>query len=187
MNQRPEWRSLVFGGLLPLVAYTVIENEYGTRWGLVAGLAFGLGEILWEWTRHRRVNRLTWISNGLLLALGGLSLLSEDGLWFKLQPAILEAVFAVALIGSLWRGGNLLSSLMNASGQPPPPALQPFLRGLCFRTGLFFALQAALATHAAFFWSTEAWVLLKGVGVTVSFVIYLGIELIFLRQRLRPR
>lgn len=176
---------LFFGGILPVIAFTVIEEKYGTVAGLVAGMAFGAGEIAYELIRHKKVSKITWFGNGMLLALGAVSLVTNEGIWFKLQPAILEAVFAAGFIGSLFLRKNLLEWLMKAQGAELPPLLQPFLDGLCFRVGLFFLAHAALATHAAYNWSTEAWALLKGVGFMGSFVVYLFFEGLYIRSRVR--
>lgn len=186
-NPRGAWKSLVFAGLLPVIAFTLIEEYYGTWWGLVAGLAFGLGEIVTEYVRERRVRGFTWFGNGLLLALGGVSLLTDDGIWFKMQPALMEGAIAAALWFFLLIGRDPLRWLMESQGHAVPGPLLPYLKGLCFRIGVFFALQAVLAVHAALHWSTEAWALLKGIGLTVGFVIYMGIEFLVLRRRVVSR
>lgn len=176
------------GGLLPLVAFTVIEEVYGTLAGLVAGMVFGVGEILWEWRTQGRVEALTWGTNALILILGGISLLTSDGLWFKLQPAILEGVFVLFLWGSLVLRKPLLSALIRK--QRPefvrglPPEMEAGLRGMTLRLGVFFALHCALAIWAALHWSTAAWAALKGVGLTVSLLLYSLAEGAFLRYRL---
>lgn len=65
--------SLFFGGLLPVIAFTVIEEKYGPQAGLIAGLVFGVGEIIYELVRYKKVSQITWIGNGLLLGLGLIS------------------------------------------------------------------------------------------------------------------
>lgn len=177
------WKSLFFGGLLPVIAFSVIEDQYGLWWGLIAGMAFGLGEILYELIRERKVSALTWFGNGMLLALGGVSLLTDEGIWFKLQPAFFEIAFTVLLWASLFRPRNLLLWMMEQQGQSPPDFVQAWTRGLCFRLGIFFALQAGLAVWAALHWSTEAWALLKGIGLTVSLIVYMVFEVLVLRRK----
>ncbi len=176
--------SLFFAGLLPVIAFTLIEDHYGTIAGLIAGMVFGFGEITWEIFRYRKVNKITWIGNGLLLVLGGISLISSEGIWFKLQPALMEALFALFLWGSLLFKKNLIVFLAAQQGQSFPPALNQRMNGMCFRMGIFFALHAGLATWAAFYWSTTAWALLKGLGFTGSFVVYMLLEGITMRRAL---
>ena len=179
---RNQGLSLFFAGLLPVIAFTLIEEYYGTLAGLIAGMVFGCGEILWEIFKYRKVNAITWIGNGLLLVLGGVSLLSSEGFWFKMQPAMMEALFALFLWGSLLMKKNLLVYLVEQQGQTFPPQIKGRLGGLTLRIGFFFAFHAALATWAALYWSTTAWALLKGVGLTVSFIVYLVAEAMYLRR-----
>ena len=197
-------RSLFLGGILPVIAFSVIEDRFGTLWGLIAGMVFGLGEILWEWRTLRKVEVITWGGNGMILVLGGISLLTQDGIWFKLQPAIIEAAMAFALVGSVALGKPLLVPLMEKamkqqgavldfSARAMAPQEAPIhrifiaIRGLTLRMGIFFAFHAVLATWAALHWSTAAWAILKGVGFTGSMVVYMGLEAVLLRRKVSGR
>ncbi|MBS1972044.1 MAG: septation protein IspZ [Bdellovibrionales bacterium] len=174
--------SFFFGGLLPVIAFTVIEEKYGVIAGLIAGMVFGFGEILFELIRHRKVATMTWIGNGLLLVLGGISLISSEGLWFKLQPAIMEGAFAIAMWGSYLIKKPLLVFLAEKQGQQLPEPIKKKLGGVTLRTGFFFAIHTGLAIWAALEWTTTNWALLKGIGLTVSFIVYLGAEVFYLRR-----
>ena len=99
-NSKSQALGLFFGGLLPVIAFTVIEEKYGIIAGLIAGMFFGFGEILFEILKYKKVQTITWIGNGLLIGLGAISLFSTEGIWFKLQPAIFEFGFFVFLFGS---------------------------------------------------------------------------------------
>lgn len=184
MNQAPKKTAagLFFAGLLPVIAFTLIEEYYGIIAGLVVGMIFGVGEICWELYRHKKVQKITLIGNGMLLVLGGLSLVSSEGLWFKLQPALMEGAFALALWGSVVLKKPLLVYLAEQQGQQLPDFLKSRMTGLTLRTGVFFAIHAVLATWAAFEWTTTNWALLKGLGLTISFVLYLVIEAVLLRR-----
>lgn len=191
-------RSLFLGGILPVVAFTAIEEYYGILWGLVAGMVFGAGEIFWEWHSQRRVESMTWAGNGMILVLGFVSLFTQEGIWFKLQPALIEAVMAVILVGSVVVGKPLMNAFMAKAmkqqgvqvdlGGPPGSRghlVARALSGMTARLGFFFALHAALATWAALHWSTTAWALLKGVGFTVSTLLYVLGESLVLRGRIK--
>ncbi|MFV8249906.1 inner membrane-spanning protein YciB [Bdellovibrio bacteriovorus] len=184
MNPAPKKTAagLFFGGLLPVIAFTLIEEYYGIIPGLIAGMIFGLGEIIWELYRHKKVQKITWIGNGMLLGLGAISLISSEGIWFKLQPALMEGAFAIVLWGSLIVKKPLLVYLAEQQGQQFPDIIKSRMTGITFRTGIFFAIHAVLATWAALEWSTTNWALLKGLGLTVSFILYLVIEAVLLRR-----
>lgn len=181
---RSQGVSLFFAGILPVIAFTIIEEKYGTMAGLIAGMIFGVGEITWELLRYKKVNRITWIGNGLLLGLGAISLISNEGIWFKLQPAIMEAAFAVVLWVMLLFKKNLIVILAEQQGQKFPDQAKHLMNGLAFRIGLFFAVHAVLATWAAFDWSTTAWATLKGIGFTVSFILYMLLEAVWMRKKM---
>ncbi|MGZ3771536.1 MAG: inner membrane-spanning protein YciB [Bdellovibrio sp.] len=183
-NPKSQAASFFFAGLLPVIAFTLIEEYYGVIAGLVAGMVFGFGEVCWELYRYKKVQKMTLIGNGLLIILGVISLISSEGIWFKLQPAIMEALFALALWGSVIIGKPLITYLAEQQGQQFPEPIKNRMKGVTFRSGLFFAIHAGLAVWAAFQWSTTNWALLKGIGLTVSFILYLVLEGFYLRRSL---
>ncbi len=178
---KPSVRSIFFGGLLPVILFTVIEDQYGTMAGLIAGLTFGVSEVIYEKIVNKSVSKITWIGNGLLVGFGIISLWTADGIWFKLQPALMEIIMTIVLWGSLILKRPLFSSLAEAQGVILPKEVKERLRGITFRSGIFFLIHAAIATWAAFEWTTTQWALLKGLGLTISFVIYLLAEAVYLR------
>jgi intracellular septation protein len=189
-TQRQAVRSFLVGGLLPVIAFTVIEEVYGTVAGLIAGMVFGVGEILWEYRTRGQVDPITWGGNALILVLGGISLFTNEGVWFKLQPALLEIAMTAALWGSWLLKKPLLLAMSRKQGGLPEgiplemrQTMEEGMSGLTLRLGVFFALHAALAVWAALHWSTAAWAILKGVGLTVSLMVYLVVETLLLRYR----
>ncbi len=153
-------------------------------------MAFGLGEIIYEKIRFKKVSRITWIGNLMILSLGTISIVSQDGIWFKLQPALFEIFFALLLWGSLIRPISKMSFLLmmaDKQGKPIPEILRPSMDSLTLRLGFFFAIHTVLATWAAFNWTTAQWALLKGAGLTVSFVVYLAAEIFWIRKQLRRK
>ncbi len=177
--------SLLFGGLLPLVAFTVVEDRYGPLWGTLVAMAFGAVEIIWEKTSQGRVSAITWGGNALVVGLGLVSIVTQEGIWFKLQPALMEAVIALLLFGTWLAKKPLLLYLAQKQGAAIPESLRAFFSALSLRLGIFFALHAALATWAAFAWSTKNWLFLKGIGFTLSFLAYMGLEIWWMRRKNR--
>lgn len=182
---RGQWKSLFFGGLLPILAFTYVEDNYGPLWGTVAGMVFGCGEILYEKFKLKEVSKITIGSNLMIFILGAISILTQDGIWFKLQPAILEAVFCFLIWGSLLMKKNVLLLIMEKQNGSVPENLKLFFNGISWRMGFFFFVHAILATWAAIHWSTAAWAMLKGVGLTVSMVLLLVGEAFYLRWKIK--
>ena len=177
--------AFLFGGLLPIIAYTVIEEKYGIMAGLIAGLVFGFGEVAYELIKYKKVSTMTMVGNGLLFVMGGISLFTQDGLWFKLQPAIFEFGFFIFLCGSVLAKKPFLKLMIEKQNPTAPQFLKDQLSGLTFRLGLFFLAHAIIATYAAYYWSTESWAILKGIGLTVSMIVYMILEVVVMRLRLK--
>ncbi len=187
VSPKPKVMSLVFGGLLPIIAFTVIEEYFGPFYGLMAALVFGLGELTYEKIKYNKISGVTWMGNGLIIGLGLVSIFTQDGIWFKLQPAILEFAFASMLWITQATGKPMLVELSKKQNPELPEHVLVFLKGVNFRCGIFFLIHAALATWAALKWSTQAWAVLKGLGVTLSFVLYMVIEVFMFRFRLKKK
>lgn len=192
-NQKQTLQSLFLGGLLPIAIYTILEEKAGPLWGLCFGMGFGLLEVIYEWIKYRKVETITWVGNSLLMGMGGISLVTQEGIWFKLQPAILEFGMAALLIGSnLFRKPFLvLMAEKQKTFDQMPEQIATIMRtqfgGMNLRLGFFFLIHGFLAVYAALFWSTRAWALLKGVGLTLSVLLYLFIEIFFLRRKMHVR
>lgn len=182
---KQQLKTLFWGGLAPVILFTLIEDQYGIIYGLVAGMIYAVLEILYEFYRYKKVSKLTIVSNTMILALGGVSLLTNEGAWFKLQPALLEFLFFIILFGSWLIKKPLLSKLAEQNNASLPEVIKSNMSAMTFRVSLFFLTHAVLAYYAAFYWTTEQWAWLKGVGLAVSFVIYLVFEMIYLRFKIK--
>ncbi|MEQ1723300.1 MAG: septation protein IspZ [Pseudobdellovibrio sp.] len=179
--------SLFFGGLLPVIAFTVIEEKYGVIPGLIAGMIFGVGEIIYEYVAHKKVSSITWIGNALLIGLGAVSLISSEGIWFKMQPAILEFGFFGFLLGSWLLKKPFLVLMIEKQNPDAPDFVKAQMSGMTLRLSFFMLAHAILATWAALSWSTESWALLKGVGLTVSMIVYMILEILWARIKITKK
>lgn len=179
--------TLFFGGIVPIVLFTLIEEYYGVMWGLVTALIWGAGEIAFELFKHKKVEKITLISNGLIIFLGLISLFTQEGIWFKLQPAFIEFGMALFLWGSLILKKPLFLIMAQQQKVNLPSEVMAHFPGLTFRLGIFFLLHSVLAVWAALYWSTTNWALLKGVGLTISMIIYLVGEMFFIRLKIKRR
>lgn len=180
-------RALVLGGLLPVIAFTLVEEFYGTIGGLVAGVVFGAGELVYEYARFRKIQGITIAGNALVVVLGGLSLLESNAVFFKLQPAILVFAFAGFLLVSSLIKKPLLVEMSKKQMPEAPEEVRRRLAGMNTRVGLCLIAIGLLSVHAAFYWSTPAWAFLKGVGAPALLVAYMAAEILVLRRQAKRR
>jgi intracellular septation protein len=176
-NQTNKWQFLFL--LTPVLLFTFIEEYYGVVWGTVAALIVGIAEIIYEKIRYQKVSAITWGMNALIVLLGLVSIYLQDGIWFKLQLALFEIIFAGLLIGSSLLKKPLLLELAKKQNQNMAPEAIQLLNGINFRLGIFFIIQAGIATWAAYTWSSVAWAFLKTAGLILMMFAYMLGEFLF--------
>jgi intracellular septation protein len=137
-----------------LTLYALTENLY-----LATGLAVvvSLTQISLAWWRGEMVDAIQWLVLGLVLVLGGLTLVANDGRFIMLKSSISHSAIGVVLLRPGWMGRYL-----------PPIASDNLSKrfilvaGYCW-AGWFFVLAAAnLVVALNFDFSVWAWFFLFG-------------------------
>ena len=130
-----------------------------------------LAQILWLVVRGRKIDKMLWVSLGLVTLLGGATIYFHSESFIKWKPTVLYWVMGAALlIGQLVFGKNGIQSLMGAQMTLP----EPVWRTLNFSWVGFFALMGVLNLWVAFSFPTATWVNFKlfgGMGLMLAFVL----------------
>src|SRR5215203_11401 len=84
----------VFPVLLFFIAFKVS--------GIFAATAVAIGasfaQIAWLWLRKRPIDKMLWVSVGVITVFGGATLISANETFIKWKPTVLYWLFAVSLI-----------------------------------------------------------------------------------------
>lgn len=184
---KTQLQAFFVGGVLPIIAFAVAENWYGVIGGIIAGVAFGVGEILYEYIRFRKIQKITIIGNLLVIGLGALSLFESNPVFFKLQPAILIFLFAALLLGSSLLRRPFLVEMSKKQMPDAPEILRKNLAAMNTRLGFALVILGLVSIHAAYFWSTAAWAFLKGIGAPIFLIAYMALEVLVARQKANQR
>lgn len=167
-------------GLLPLFVFIAADAIWGTQTGLLVALGFGLSELLFTWIKEQRLDRFILADTALLLLLGGVSWISSNDIFFKLKPALIEAIFCFLLGISTFSSNNIVLMMsrrymknltLNAQ------QLTQFQRNIRVLFWLFSA-HTLLIVISAFWFSTELWAFISGGLLYILFGSYLGVELL---------
>jgi isopentenyldiphosphate isomerase/intracellular septation protein A len=167
-------------GFIPLFVFIAADEIWGTKIGLFVAIATGLAEITWVGLKEKRFDSFILFDTLLLVVLGGVSIILENDIFFKLKPGLIELVLVGVLAVSAFSPVNIIG-LMG----------QRYLKGTTFsdfqleqmRKSLrvlffIFMIHTALVFYSAFFMSKEAWVFISGVLFYLIFAAYLIWELI---------
>ncbi|OQS43140.1 septation protein A [Chromobacterium haemolyticum] len=160
-----------FTDLFPVVLF------FATYWlsrdmFIATGVAIAATTLLvgWTWLRHRKVDTMQWVSLGLIVVLGGATLLLHDKHFIMWKPTVLYWVMGAGLLISDFLGKNGLKLMIGQQLQLPAPVW----RKLTWAWVGFFAFMGALNLFVAYRFSEDVWVNFKlfgGLGLMLAFVI----------------
>lgn len=169
---------------LPAIAYWYLEENYPIRIAITGGLILAILEISFEYFYTKHVHTLSKFNFFLILFLGGISLLGEDGIWFKLQPAFTGVGIAAFLIYRLVQGKGLMFEMMESMPNPPPVP-EFIIKTMESHMAILFGAYGAFMAFVAFKLSTDQWLFFKTLGFYIVFGVFSVIEIIFMRVKIR--
>lgn len=168
-RQAPRWLkpATEYGPLLVFVAVYATRGLLPATAALLAATALGL---VLSWIYLRRLPLLPVVTAALVGIFGGLTLWLQDETFIKMKPTIVNALFAVLLLGGLAVNRLLLQFVLGKSLSVDEAGW----RKLTLRWGLFFAAMAGLNEAVWRTQSTDVWVAFKVfglIGLTVVFAL----------------
>jgi len=157
--------------IFPVILFFVAFKMYDIYAATVVAIATTVLQIGWVWYKHRKVDKLQWISLGLIVVFGGATLLLHNEAFIKWKPTVLYWLFStVLLVALLVFRKNLIKSMMGSQISAPDRIWNKLLAGWIG----FFAFMGVLNLYVAFTYSTDTWVNFKlfgGIGLMLAFVI----------------
>lgn len=170
---------------IPAVAYWILESYFTLEIALVGGILLGLIEMLLEKRISDHVHSLSKINISLIVVLGFISLIANEGIWFKLQPTFTGIAVSSFLVFKKIKGESLMVDMMKDMGQdklPMPPVVYKLIEWhLC----LFLFAFAFFMAKVAVYETTATWLFWKTGGFYLAFGVFLVFEMIFLRWHLK--
>ena len=167
----------------PALASWYLEENYPVKIAVAAGLGLAVLEILLEKFFVKHVHKLSKMNFFLLLFLGGLSLLGDEGIWFKLQPMFTGLGMGGYILYDSIRGPGLLLLMMEEMGREPPP--KEVWGGIEKHLGGFLICYGCFMGGIAFLGTTETWLLFKTLYFYLIFFVFMFFESFLMRKRMK--
>lgn len=162
--------------LFPIILFFAAFKFFDLYVATGVAIVATIGQIAWLKLRGREVEMMQWLSLGIIVVFGGLTLALHDEAFIKWKPTILYWAFGAALLIGRLLGKNLIRRFMGAQLQLPAPVWER----LATLWTVFFLFMGALNLYVAFQWSTDVWVNFKlfgTMGLTLVFVLAQGVYL----------
>jgi intracellular septation protein len=157
--------------LFPVILFFIAFKIWGIYAATAVAIVASFVQIGWVWLRHRKVDKMLWMSLVVIVVFGGATLALHDETFIKWKPTVLYWLFcATLLVGALGFRKNLIKSMMKEQITLPEPAWNKLLASWIG----FFAMMGVANLYVAFNYSTDVWVNFKlfgGMGLMLIFVI----------------
>ena len=151
-------------GFLPLLIFIVADEAFGLTIGLIVAIVFGVGQFAFTWIREKRLDKFILFDTLLILALGMVSILLHNDIFFKVKPGLIELIL-VALLGVTGFSNNPILVKMTGrymKGVEFSDEQIKMMQKMMRRMFVVFLAHTALIFYAAFYMSKEAWAFISG-------------------------
>ena len=165
-------------GFIPIVAFIIADEVWGTFYGLVVAIAIGLAELAYSLIKYRTIDKFVILDVGLLLALGGVSLIFDNDIFFKVKPGIINLIITGLIGYSAFSENNivLMMSKRYMKGVEFNPYQMWLLHESMVRLFWILLFYSVLTLIAAFIPQKAVWDFMAGPGMFVVFGLFMGIE-----------
>jgi intracellular septation protein len=166
----------------PLAVFFAAYVSLGLMAATAALVVASLIALLLAWVMERRVPLVPLITAIIVVVFGGLTRWLQDETFIKMKPTIVQALFALILLGGLAFGRSLLKPLL---GQMLPPMSDAAWRQFTLRYALFFVVMAGLNELVWRTQSTDFWVTFKVFGLSGLTFLFILSQIPFVGRQAR--
>ncbi|GAB6142274.1 septation protein A [Methylosoma difficile] len=165
----------------PIVLFFIAYKAYDIYVATATVIVATIIQVAFAWFRHRKVEPMQWITLGLVVVMGGLTLYLQDEQFIKWKLSIIEWLFGLAFLGSHFFGKkNLIERMMSASLSLP----EAIWKRLNLMWGCFFMAVGFINLYVMFNFSTDDWVTFKTFGVPGLMVLFIAVQMAFLYKHI---
>jgi len=101
----------------PLIIFFAVyyKSDKDLYLSIAAVIVATLISIVALYIKEKKVSTMMLVSAVILIVFGGLSIFLKNDIFFKMKPTIINALFAIILIGSTFFNKPVLKMLLNSS------------------------------------------------------------------------
>jgi len=174
MNQLIEF----FPILLFFITYKLYDIYMATGVVIVATVIL----VAYNWFRYRKVETMQWITLGLIVVMGGATILLHDEQFIKWKLSIIEWLFGLAFLGSQFIGKKPFVERMMSKSLKLPPLIW---RRLNLMWGCFFLAVGFINVYVMYHYNTDQWVTFKTFGVPGLMLLFIVLQMVFLYKHVQ--
>ncbi len=159
--------------LLFFIAFKLYDIYVATAVVIVATIL----QVAFQWFKYRKIETMQWITLGLVVVMGGLTLILHDEQFVKWKLSIIEWLFGLAFLGSQFIGEKTFVERMMGNQLTLPSLIW---KRLNFCWSVFFISVGFLNLYVMYNFNTDDWVTFKTFVVPSLMGVFIVIQMFFL-------
>lgn len=164
----------------PLIVFFVIyyKSDKDLYLSITAVIIATLISLVALYIKERKISTMMLVSTVILIVFGGLSIFLKNDIFFKMKPTIINALFAIILIGSTFFNKPVLKMLLNSS-------MKLTDQGWSLMNKLWSGFFIFLALLNEIVWrtqTTDVWVNFKVFGIMGITIVFTIIQIPLLKK-----
>lgn len=173
----------------PLLLFFAAYKFYGIYTATAVAIAASVAQVSYARWRHDRIETMHLISLGLIVVLGGATLVLHDDIFIKWKPTAVDWLFSAAFLGSQWFGATTLTERMLGKAITVPASIW---RRVNLSWVVFFLFTGILNLYVAFFYAvdlapkirTDIWVDFKVYGILALTLVFMFAQTLYLSRHM---
>jgi intracellular septation protein len=164
----------------PLIVFFVVyyKSDKDLYLSITAVIIATLISLVALYIKERKISTMMLVSTVILVVFGGLSIFLKNDIFFKMKPTIINALFAIILIGSTFFNKPVLKMLLNSS-------MKLTDQGWSVMNKLWSGFFIFLALLNEIVWrtqTTDVWVNFKVFGIMGITIVFTIIQIPLLKK-----
>jgi intracellular septation protein len=170
---------------LPVVAFVVAYWLTDIKTAIAVIMIAMAAQVAITYAIKRTVNRMLLASAGLVIVLGGISLVINNDLVFKWKPTVLNWAFAIVFLGSRFIGDRpVVQRLMQSVAKDEIVLPARDWQRLNLMWVAFFLLSGAANLFVAYQFPENVWVNFKLFGLLGMTLVFVLLQALWLSRRM---
>lgn len=176
-----------FIDFIPIVLFFIAYKFYDIYVATAVVIVASVLQAIFVYVTEKRIPGMLLASTGLIVLLGAATLILQDDNFIKWKPTVVNWLFAVVFIASLYIGSKpLLQRMMESAFEHLPLSVW---QRMSWVWALFFISVGIINLWVAYNFDTDTWVNFKLFGLlalTLVFIIAQSVYLMKLHQAYLP-
>jgi intracellular septation protein len=171
--------------LFPIILFFVAFKLGDIYTATIVAMVATIGQILWVYYRHRKIDAMQWVSLVMILVFGSLTIFLHDKTFIQLKPTALYWLFSgVLFVSAQFFQKNWIQVLMGKQITLKEPHSKSIWHQVNMAWAIFFFFMGILNLYIAFEFSEETWVNFKLFGSTALLVIFVILQGMWLSRHM---